>query len=141
MTLTKEDFAVEMGKLFSAQGREVRHETLDVYWNSLHKMTLEQFRHAIGRSIENDELFPKIPKLWAYAREMKISHADVTHFTFLHKECDLPFSCYVDELVNGKWFICDACKFYSEKFVRWSGEFLRKKMVEAVEKGESIVIL
>jgi len=131
-----------MSKLFAAQGREVRHETVDVYYKSLSKMTSDQWEHAVNRSVENDEMFPKIPKLWAYARELrKKVEGESLFFSFLHEKCDLPFGVRIEDLTVGRYFDCAACDTYSKEKVRWSGEFLKKKMEEAKMNNSQMAIL
>jgi len=136
MTLDRVSFASEMSKLFAAHGREVRHETMDTYWDAIEQLTLEQLQHAVKRSVENDEAFPKIPKLLTYAREIKVKREVSPFYSFFCKGCESFFSVIIDQLSGGGSFECSSCKEYRGITVRWSTRQLSEARQRAIDDGK-----
>lgn len=141
--MNQSTFSVGIERLWKAHSKSADQKQADVYWLALSKMSDQQFEHAVGRSIEIDETFPRVPRLWIYAKEIRVVVAANTSpfFSFLHEECALPFSVRVTDLNAEKWIVCDACKHYSQKHIRWNGEFLRRKMEEAKPVNSDLAIL
>lgn len=137
--MTPDVFNKGMRELFAAHQRKEDSDTMDSYWKSLLRLSDAQFSHAVNRSRDNDEQFPKIPKLRAYANEVKSEgRSAAQRFSFLCTNCNMFFSVPIDMLEGESRFKCDYCDHYHGETITFESSYLLRKMEEAKAEGRNV---
>lgn len=135
--MTDSTFKSELSRLFAAHSKKYEQATADVYYEHLSRLTDSQFEHAVKRSIACDEMFPKVSKLFAYAREVSAVAAaqNTVYFSFMHDACETSFSARRADFENRLvYYRCDECYLHKEHSIYFSGITMTQLMNETVTR-------
>ena len=109
------EFNVQMSRLVSCFSKgNISDELKSAYWESVKRWDAESFAYVVTRSAQDDERFPKIPKLREYLTEIKRktdSFSVEPQPTFICKRCNDSFGVPLAWLLNN-WDV--ACPCYAE---------------------------